>query len=81
MEKNNWRTATFILLPIVLGLIIVGSSIENNKRLVKFPLETGEFTMPTGQFDKITDLMKDEPSFKICNIEEGTCVTFSKVPK
>ena len=81
MEKNNWRTATFILLPIILGLIIVGSAMKNNKQLVKFPLEEGELTITTGEFNQIKELMKDEQTFKICNMEEGTCVRLQRLPE
>ena len=75
-NRNYWKIATILLIPTLFTLIILAAEpVPKEKEMVDFP----EFSVEKGYFESMKEVMKDEDSFKICNIPINKCVYLQKI--
>ena len=79
-EKNQWKTATAILLPIVLGLLCLNIYLGNDEKIT-FPTDEGEVAFSSEQVDAMSKAMENEDVFQICSIPQNKCVILSRLPQ
>ncbi|KKL94754.1 hypothetical protein LCGC14_1861540 [marine sediment metagenome] len=73
-DNNPWRTATILLVIVLIGLFV--PIILNSKEEV---YEFEHLNISKSNFEALSNVMKEYDQFPICNIEQNVCVMISRI--